>query len=106
MTTVKSSSPYLVNENPMNVLPSLAVAFGINQAIVLQQFQYWISRSNNFVDGRKWIYNTYEDWQKQFPWLTTRTIKNIVKSLVEQDVLIIGNHNKLSFDRTNWYAIN
>lgn len=105
MTDVSSSSPYLINENPMNVLPSLAVTFGINQAIVLQQFQYWLSRSNHIQDGRKWIYNTYDDWQIQFPWLTTRTLKNIVKKLVDQGVLILANYNKLSFDRTNWYSI-
>lgn len=102
---VTASSPYLINENPMNVLPSLAETFGINQAIILQQFQYWISRSKNIKDGRRWIYNSFEDWNKQFSWLNIRTIKRIVKSLVNQGIIITGNYNKLSFDRTNWYSI-
>jgi len=36
------SSSLLINESPLQVLPSLAVLVGLNEAIVLQQTHYWI----------------------------------------------------------------
>ena len=53
---------YLINEPPLVLLPSLATAIGLNEALMLQQIQYWLSRSDKEIDGRYWIYNTYEAW--------------------------------------------
>ena len=66
--TITSSSRLLINENPLQVLPSLAVALkNVNEAIMLQQVQYWLSRSTKAFEGRKWVYNTIDDWKMQFP---------------------------------------
>ena len=32
----------LISEPPLQVLPSLAVKIGLNEAIVLQQIHYWL----------------------------------------------------------------
>ncbi|WLF74824.1 hypothetical protein Q3V38_08385 [Limosilactobacillus fermentum] len=45
----------LIEEPPLQVLPSLAKSIGLNEAIVLQQIHYWIRKSNNLKDGHKWI---------------------------------------------------
>ena len=34
-------SKLLINEHPLQVLPSLATKIGLNEAIVLQQIHYW-----------------------------------------------------------------
>jgi len=35
-------SKLLIDEYPLQVLPSLAVIYGLNEAIILQQVHYWI----------------------------------------------------------------
>lgn len=96
----------LLDDKPLIVLPSLAVAIGLNEAIILQQLHYWLQESTNIRDGYKWVYNTYEDWQKQFPFWSKNTIIRAVKSLENKNLVIVGNYNKLKIDNTKWYRIN
>ncbi|KJW12843.1 conserved phage C-terminal domain-containing protein [Levilactobacillus spicheri] len=95
----------LISEPPLQVLPSLAVKVGLNEAIVLQQFHYWLQRSNNVRDGHKWIYNSFPNWNKQFPFWGLNTLKRAVTSLEKEGYLITANYNKAGFDKTKWYRI-
>lgn len=95
----------LISEPPLQVLPSLAVKVGLNKAIVLQQFHYWLQRSNNIRDGYKWIYNSFPNWNKQFPFWGLNTLKRAVTGLEKDGYLITANYNKAGFDRTKWYRI-
>jgi hypothetical protein len=96
----------LFEESPLLILPTLAKTIGLNQAIVLQQIHYWLEKSSHVIDGKKWIYNSFPDWQKQFPFWTERTIRRIMKSLSDQGLIRVENFNKLRSDKTNWYTIN
>ncbi len=98
-------SRLLIDEPPLQVLPSLAVAIGLNEALVLQQFHYWLQRSQHEHDGRKWIYNTFEVWQQQFPFWSLRTIKTVIGNLEKTGLVLTGNYNAHSWDRTKWYSI-
>lgn len=96
----------LIEEPPLQVLPSLAKSIGLNEAIVLQQIHYWLRKSNNVKDGHKWIYNSMPNWQKQFNFWSLPTVKRVFRSLEKQDLLITANYNKAGFDKTKWYRIN
>jgi DnaD/phage-associated family protein len=98
-------SKFLLDEKPLIVLPSLAKAIGLNEAIILQQLHYWLQESNNIRDGYKWVYNTYEDWQKQFPFWSKNTIIRAIKSLEKMGLVVVGNYNKMKIDNTKWYRI-
>ncbi|WAE41319.1 DnaD domain protein [Staphylococcus pasteuri] len=99
-------SKLLIDDYPIQVLPKLAVEIGLNEAIILQQMHYWLNTSNHKYDGKKWIYNSYPEWQKQFPFWSLITIKRAIYSLEKQSLLHIGNYNKAKFDKTKWYSIN
>lgn len=96
----------LIEEPPLQVLPSLAKSIGLNEAIVLQQVHYWLRKSNNVKDGHKWIYNSMPNWKKQFDFWSLPTVKRVFRSLEKQDLLITANYNKAGFDKTKWYRIN
>lgn len=97
---VSNSSTLLIDETPLQVLPSLAVALGnVNEAIILQQIQRWLK-------NQKYIRSTFEEWHGQFPWLSVRSIKERFKSLEDKEIVITSNLNKNSFDHTLWYSIN
>lgn len=103
-------SRLLINEEPLIILPMLAKAIGLNEAIVLQQMHYWIDinlkADKNFVDGYYWTYNTYEEWTKQFPFWSRNTIVRTIDSLRKMNLLVAENHNKMKADKTLWYRIN
>lgn len=99
-------SNLLIDDYPILVLPTLASEIGLNEAIVLQQMHYWLKKSNHNYDGRRWIYNSFPEWQKHFPFWSVMTIKRAVYSLEKQNLLYVGNYNKAKFDKTKWYSIN
>ena len=52
-----------------------AVEIGLNEAIILSQFRYWHKVFRNQGQPDRWIYNTYQDWQTQFPFMSDRTVR-------------------------------
>lgn len=99
-------SPLLIGEPPLQALPTLARAIGLNAAIVLQQLHYRIQRSRHQRDARPWVYNTYENWQAEFPWWSISTLKRIFQDLEASGLVQSANYNKSALDRTKWYTIN
>lgn len=103
---MKQSSKLLINESPLQVLPTLAKAIGLNESIFLQQLQYWLAGSQHEIDGRKWIYNTAEEWAKQFPFWSEPTVRRIIVNLRERGLILTRNDlNRQKMDRTLWFAI-
>ena len=98
-------SRLLIDEPPLQVLPSLAREIGLNEAIMLQQIHYWLLKSGNEFEGAKWFYKTLEKWQTEFPFWSTMTIRRTLGSLEKQKIIKIGNFNKKKFDKTKWYTI-
>ena len=98
-------SKLLINEPPLVLQKTLAVKLGLNEAIMLQQIHYWASMKKNLKDGYYWVYNSYEDWSEQFPFFSKSTVGRVLRNLEKSGVIIVGNYNKLSFDKTKWYRI-
>ncbi|MDE9466410.1 conserved phage C-terminal domain-containing protein [Xenorhabdus bovienii] len=98
----------LLRNRPLVVIPELAVRLGLNEAIVLQQIQYWLIETASGIEknGHRWIYNTIEKWQEQFPFFSESTIKRAFANLKKIGVLRIEQINKSNHDRTNYYSIN
>lgn len=96
----------LISEPPLQLIPTLAIILkSSDKALMLQQIHYWLQRSNNIEDGHRWVFNSVKNWQKQFPWLTEKTVQRYLKDLCDKGLLITGNFNKANFDRTKWYRI-
>lgn len=93
---------------PLVINPQLAERIGLNEAIVLQQLKYWLNETESGVDheGHRWIYNTVEQWQKQFPFWSVDTVKRGLKSLQSQGIIFAEQLAKSKHDRTYHYAIN
>ncbi len=98
-------SKLLINEPPLQVLPSLAKAIGLNEAIALQQLHYWLEKSTHIHDGRRWVYNTAADWQEQLPFWSEPTTRRVFNSLRKMGLVLTGNYNAKGFDKTLWYSI-
>jgi hypothetical protein len=102
----KAMSNLLIHESPLVVLPSLAVKYGLNEAIVIQQIQYWSRKADVSDDGFAWVYNTIPDWKKQFPFWSERTIFSILKGLREAGILVAEKRSKSPWNQTLYYRLN
>lgn len=98
----------LLKVKPLVISPELACRIGLNEAIVLQQICYWLEDTTSGVDhaGRRWVYNTIEEWNEQFPWWSSDTVKRALTSLRKSGLIYVEQLKKAQHDRTNYYAIN
>ena len=100
-----------MTEQPIVINKELAKVIGLNEAIVLQQIEYWINinekakKENNFKEGYYWTYNTIDQWQKEFPFWSYNTVKRTLAKLENKKVLITATLNNKGYDRTKWYRI-
>ena len=86
----------------------VAKKYGVPAAIMIQHLRGRI-RSNmksgrNFRDERTWTFNSIKGWQGELSFWTIKQIRGILDDLREKKVLIVGCFNKISYDRTLWYA--
>ena len=98
---------WLYDEHPILIDKKLASIVGLNESIVLQQLNYWLhGKSAKQIDGRLWIYNTYDNWKKDnFPFWSKSTVRRALDSCIKKGLIITDNFNKAGFDNTKWYSI-
>ena len=100
----------LIDDYPLIVLPALAEEIGLNEAIFLQQLNYWSQPKLNqgIVDeqGRRWIYNSVEAWRAQFRFITERTLRRTISNLENLGLILSTlRYKRNPMDRTKSYAI-
>ena len=81
---------FLFDEPPLIILPELAVKMGLNEThLVLQQLHYWLIKSTN-IGTTKNGYNSIREWQEQFPFWSTDTIRRALNRLINSGIVIKG----------------
>lgn len=98
-------SNYLLDEYPLLVFPKLAATIGLNEAIILQQIRYWLEKSDQNINGHKWVYNTVEQWKEQFPFWSSDTVRRGLANLKSKGILIGETLSPDKRDRTMYYRI-
>ena len=103
--TRESPSKLMLPDAPLMVLPRLAAAIGLHEALMLQQIHYWLCTAGHERDGRRWIYNSYTDWAAQLPFWTRETVRRVLGRLRARGLVLTGDYNRHGYDRTLWYTI-
>lgn len=87
----------------------IAIQYGLLESILLNHIYFWTEKNRandaNYFDGNYWTYNSTRAFNKLFPYVSERQIKNALKHLREEGIILTGNYNKSSYDRTLWYAL-
>jgi hypothetical protein len=88
--------------------PEIAARVGVNAAVLYQNILWW-SRKNaangrHIMDGYAWTYNSRRAFADLFPYMTEKQIRTALDRLLECGLLVKGEYNAASYDRTNWYA--
>lgn len=98
-----------LSSRPLIIHPCIANAVGLTEAVVLQQIHYWMdmneSKAQTYKDGCFWTFNTIQEWEKQFPFISIATIKRCFTKLEDQKVIRRAHFHTNKWDRTTWYTI-
>jgi len=84
----------------------LAAHIGVSEAIIVGRLHYWITKCGHGIAGKKWIYNTMEQWHHQFPFLSVPQLRKIFYKLRHQGLIIAEKLNKRNRDHKLWYTLN
>ena len=96
----------IATDRPILLCPTLAKAFDVSGALLLQQIHYWVLKSPTKKLGGAWHYNTYEELADQLGnVVSVETIRKKIKQLETLGVLVTGQFNRMGYDRTKWYRI-
>ena len=88
-----------------------AIKYGVEKAVVLSNIRFWLNNNKNKDlsavkhDGYYWMYNTAKDMSNVLPYFTQSKVQRLLKQLEDDGVLIVGNYNKVKYDRTKWYTL-
>lgn len=86
----------------------VAVEYGVDQAIVIANFQYWITHNaanrKNLFRGKYWTYNSHKALTQIFPYYSEKQIRRILSDLLDKQVLEADTFNQHDYDKTKWYS--
>lgn len=107
----KKENPKTVEDDHYGVYDTdVAMMLDLNCAAVYSLLKGWIkhnqNNNQNFHDGRYWTFNSVKAWSLDLPFLSEKQIRIALEKLENAGLVITGNYNKKSFDRTKWYSVN
>lgn len=89
--------------------PEIAVQYGVNEAIFIQNLRYWIQfnrlQKRHQFENRHWTYNSQRAFAELFPYWTPRQIRHIVDKLRAEGAIDVACWNEDKTDRTQWYTL-
>jgi hypothetical protein len=91
----------LIDEPPLIVLPSLAKAIGLEEAIVLQQIHYQMRVRD--AGANEWVPISVTKLLEWCPFLSRRSMERVTSSLKGKGLIEVAQRS--GFDRTNWLRI-
>lgn len=102
-------SKLLIDDNPIMVLPKLALLIGLPSAMCLQQIHFLCSipHSGKLIDGHHYIWNTYEEWHDSyFPFWSIKTIQRAMEDLRKRNLIVVIKPDAKFNNHTMYYRVN
>ena len=86
-----------------------AESHGVDAAIILYNLKFWLDHNKangtHINDGYVWSYNSAKAMADLFPYWSSNKIQKLMKKLENDGVVIVGNYNKMGYDKTKWYTL-
>lgn len=87
----------------------IAKDFSPIMALWLAHLAFWseknLANNTNIHDGLVWCYDTIEAIGDYFPYLTKSQRETMINNSVKHGLVVTGNYNHTTYDRTVWYAL-
>lgn len=82
----------------------IATRYGMEAAIIFENIVYIWNQKRFDTDGKAWVYNSVQSFQKLYPYMTIYSIKKALKKL-EEDGLIESETRNDTYDHTKSYTV-
>lgn len=95
------------NDETIPVGKRLACLVGVEGAMILQQIHFLCLNRNSgkMIDGDRWVWNTYEQWQRDhFPFWSARTIERKIMELEKAGYVLSCQPDK-HMSRKKYYRV-
>lgn len=87
----------------------LGTKYGVDSALFVSNLRYWTVRNfaniKHIHDGLCWSYNTLEALGEIFPYWSKKQLERVINNCVKDGLVVKGNYNATTYDRTCWYAL-
>lgn len=98
---------FLLNDQTSpRINAELACEIGLNESIILLQFEFWQSISEHSYEDKIWFYKSIPEIRETFRFWSIETVKRTVAEIIRKNYVHKGNFNKSKFDKTAWYSLN
>jgi len=91
----------------------IAEALGCANKAFIVEYMIWSVQSKEHSkfehavkDGKQYMWDTYDDWQKRMPWLALRTIRTYLMQLRDIGLVEADQLSSNPKDRTTYYRVN
>lgn len=106
MSKTKHPSLFIRNHpTAPQLCPELAKEIGLNESILLLQWEYWMRSESEERDGFLWLRKTEREIHGFFPFWGTGSIHRILQSLVKKGFLVAGSYDTAPGRGAQWFRI-
>lgn len=103
-STSSRQSDLLFDESPLVIQRSAIRAFGLLEALLLQQLRYWSERATCVHNGRTWVYKTYQDWSDELG-VSAKACRGALDRLRREGLVAAIQNPADPRDRTLWWRL-
>ncbi len=81
--------------------------WALDMAIIVQQLDFWLKGTSGETDseGRRWIHNSLQTWQQQFPWMSVWGVRQALDKLRELGIVLFEKRKKHHWWHRGWYSL-
>lgn len=81
--------------------------WAVDMALVLQQLDFWMKGNSGETDseGRRWVHNSLQTWQQQFPWMSVWGVRQALDKLRELGLVLFEKRKKQHWWHRGWYSL-
>lgn len=105
----KISTPNTIDTRMHAFNVGIAKDYNPTMALWLAHLAFWaeknLANNKHIHDGLVWCYDTLEALGDYFPYFSKSQIETMINNSVKEGLVITGNYNKTTYDRTVWYAL-
>jgi hypothetical protein len=87
----------------------IAIDYSVTMALWIGYLAFWteqnLSNNKHIHDSLCWSYDTLESLRLKFPYMSKSQIETMINNSITAGLVVKGNYNKTTYDRTCWYAL-
>jgi hypothetical protein len=99
----------MFNLGQMSYYVEDATKYGTQAATLLYNIRHWVKVKaryrKDYHEGKIWVYYSIKEMSGLFQQFTIKQVEKGIDKLIKNNALLVGNFNKLKFDRTRWFAL-